>query len=285
MTRKTRRATAALVASLALLAGCGYDTGEDLPGVVSAVTPADARPLTACGGSSGLIESPSYECAFFTPGDGAAVTSALAQALRREGFEVACRAPGEITAVRRSVRVTGEVAQHGSVVASGGVANVYDSGYVPRGAQPIPTGFVAIKIAASRLSESSASFWTSLARKPGRCDAPLPKPNLAEHCVNWWNATGRPTALRALRAHARPRVEIRTDWGVERAACTYTLHTRAGYLRVTTRFEHGRWIWPRLRRAGRVGAFRPNAWLNEDGRSTSRPWASPRPRCACRSRS
>jgi hypothetical protein len=254
-----------VLSSLAILAGCGYDTGSDLPGVVSDVTPPGARLLTRCTGASGLIDSPSHSCTFFARGDGGSVTTAVAQALREQGFEVACRAPGEITAVGEDVRVLVEVAQHGSVVVGNGVVNVFSSGYRPRGSRPIPAGSVALEIGASRLEAASASFWRSLARERGECGATLPKPNLAEHCVNWWNNVGRPTAAKTLRLQAGPEVQIRADWGVGRSACTYTLGTPAGYRRVKARFVHGDWIWPRLRKV-RVVGFRPNALMNEDGR-------------------
>jgi len=254
------------VVSLVVLAGCGYDEGGDLVPVVEAATPAGARLLTACGGSSGLIEEPSHSCTFFARGDGGAVTAGVARALRRDGFDVACPRPGEMTAVRDDVRVHAEVAQYGSVVASGGVANIFDSGYRPRGAKSIPPGSVALKIDAARLVDASASFWRSLARQGGRCAASLSKPNLAERCVNWWHGVGRATAEDALRRGARPPVEIRTAWGIEKAACTYTLRARGRFLRVTARFERGDWIWPPLRELSRPGTFRPNARLNEDGR-------------------
>jgi hypothetical protein len=254
-----------MVASLAILTGCGYDTGSDLPAVVSKVTPAGARLLTRCSGSSGLIDAPAHSCTFFVRGDGSLVTSAVARALREQGFDVACRAPGEITAVGEDVRVLVEVAQYGSVVVGDGGVNVFSSGYRPRGSRPIPAGSVELRIGASRLEEASTSFWRSLARERGKCGARLPKPNLTEHCVNWWNNVGRPTAAKALRLRARREVQIRADWGVERSACTYTLRTSTGYRRVKARFVRGDWIWPSLRKV-RVVAFRPNALMNEDGR-------------------
>lgn len=250
---------------MAILAGCGYDTGSDLPGVVSKVTPAGARPLTDCSGSSGLIDTPSHSCSFFARGDGGSVASAVARALREQGLEVACRAPGKITAVGDDVRVLVEVTQHGSVVVGNGVVNVFSSGYRPRGARSIPTGSVALEIGASRLEDASASFWRTLARKPGRCDATLPKPNLAEHCVNWWNNVGQPTAVKALRLRGGPQVQVRAEWGIERSACIYTLRASAGYLRVRARFVEGDWSWEEPRRV-RAAAFRKNAHLSEDGR-------------------
>jgi hypothetical protein len=252
--------------TLGLLAGCGYDAGSDLPGVVEAVTPADAQLLIRCGGSSGLIEPPSHGCTFFTPGEGSAVTAAVAHALRGQGFEAGCPRPGEINAVREDVRVSVEVTQYGSVVASGGVANVFDVGYRPRGSQPIPTGSVALEISASRLPEGSVGFWVGRANERGRCDAPLPKPNLAANCVNWWNGVGWETGDEAIRLKAQRRVEIRPRWGIEIASCTYILRTTDGYLRVTAHFKSGDWTWPPLRRGSPPTRFQPNGRLNEDGR-------------------
>lgn len=252
----------AMVAALAILEGCGYDTGRDLPGVVAEVTPVGARLLTSCGGSSGLIESPSHGCTFFAPGEGGAVTGAVARALREHGFEVACPTPGQITAVRDDVRVLAQVTQYGSV----GGSVVFDMGYRPRGSQLIPAGSVALRIDASRLETANASFWRSQARKRGRCEAALPKPNLSQYCVNWWNHVGQPTGDKALRLGAQPPVQIRTEWGIERATCSYTLQTPAGYAGVSARFVRGNWIWPELRKITRPDTFRPNARLNEDGR-------------------
>jgi hypothetical protein len=122
-----------------------------------------------------------------------------------------------------------------------------------------------LEIDASRLQESSAPFWRNLARTRGRCGAALPKPNLAEYCVNWWNHVGQPTAATAVRRHVQPQVQIRADWHSERSACTYTLVTSAGFLAVTAQFVHGDWTWPALRSVDRR-AFRPNARLNDEGR-------------------
>lgn len=242
-----------MVAALLMVAGCGYDDGADLAPVVDRATPAGARTLAACGGSDGVIESPSRSCTFFAPGDGGAVTTAVANALRGDGFDVACRRPGEVTAVRDDIRFLAEVTQHGSVDA-------------PGGDKPIPAGSVAVKIDASRLNEASASFWRSLAQEGGNCAARVPKPNLAQFCVNWWNVTGIDTGSDAVRRGARSLVEVRPAWGNETKACTYTLRARGRFLRVTARHEQGDWIWPRLHELDRPGKFRPNARLNEDGR-------------------
>jgi hypothetical protein len=260
------RLTLATLVSLAIVAGCGYDTGGDLPAIVERATPAGAQLVTACGGSSGLIESPSHGCTFLAPGDGGAVTAAVARALREQRFDVACPRPGEITAVRDDVRVLAEVTQYGSIVASGGVANVYGSGYRSRGSQLIPAGSVAVKIGASRLVEVSAPSWRSRAQEGGHCAAALPKPNLVERCVNWWNGVGWRTGDQALSLRARPPVEILTAEGIELATCTYTLRAPGGHVRVEARFESGEWIWPPLRPVARPSTFSPNARLQEDGR-------------------
>jgi hypothetical protein len=241
-----------IAAALLVVAGCAYDDGADLEPVVDRATPAGSRALAACGGSGGLIESPSRSCMFLAPGGGGAVTAAVASALREDGFEVACRRPGEVTAVRGDIRFLAEVTQHGSVDA-------------PGGDKPIPAGSVAVKIDASRLNEASAAFWRSLAREGGPCAAPVPKPNLAEFCVNWWNVSGIDTGSDAVRRGARPPVEVRPGRANGIETCTYTLRARGRFLRVTARSEQGGFIWPRLRVLSRSGAFRPNAHLNEDG--------------------
>lgn len=267
VTRMKSYVVLGLILSVAVFPGCAYDDGDDLKPVVRRVTPEGARLLTACGGSSGLIESPSHSCTFFAPGEGAGTTTAVAGKLRQDGFDVACPRPGEVAAVRDDIRVLVEVAQYGSVVASGGVANVFDPGYQPRRAKVIPDGSVALKISASRLEDASASFWRSRARAGGRCSTPLPKPNLVEHCANWWNGVvGQATGEDALRRGAGPPVEIRRTSGIETAACTYTLRARGRFLQVTARFESGDWIWPPLRKVERPRAFRPNARLSETGR-------------------
>lgn len=252
--------------ALGVFGGCGYDAGSDLPGIVEAVTPAGSRLITACGGSGGLIESPSHSCTFFARGDGSDVTAAVAEGLRGRGFAVACPAAGEITAVDEDVRVLVEVTQYGSVVGSDGVASVSDYGYRPRGSQVIPAGWVALRIAASRLVQASAASWRSRAREGGACHAALTKPNLAEYCVNWWNGLGgRKAAAEALRLRALPPVAVRAEWAIERSACTYTLRSSSGYLRVTARFDDGDWIWSPLEQVDRV-PFRPVARLSDDGR-------------------
>jgi hypothetical protein len=255
-----------LVAAVTALTvgGCAYDEGRDLPPIVERATPSGARLLATCGGSSGLIDPPSYGCVFFARGSGADVTASLARALQRDGFDVSCPRPGEIAAVRDDVRVLADVTEHGSVVASGDIANVFDAGWRPRGSKPIPPGWVALDLDASRLE--SAAFWKARAAGGGRCDRPLPKPNVGQHCVNWWNGVGAPTAAHALRRRVRPFVEVRRRTGIGVATCTYTLRTRTRYLRVTARFADGRWVWPPLRSVDRPRAFRPNARLDDDGR-------------------
>jgi hypothetical protein len=168
----------------------------------------------------------------------------VANALREDGFEVACRTPGEVTAVRDDIRVLAKVTQDGSAA-----------------------GSVAVKIDASRLAEASASYWRNLAREGGRCAAPVQKPNLAEFCVNWWNVSGIDTGSDAVRRGARSPVEVRPAWGNGTETCTYTLRARGRFLRVTARSDpDGGFIWPPLRALTRPGAFRPNAHLDEGGR-------------------
>jgi hypothetical protein len=75
-----------------------------------------------------------------------------------------------------------------------------------------------------------------------------------------------PTAQAAVRQRARPLVEVRRRTGIAVATCTYTLRSPRRYLRVTARFEGGRWDWPPLRPVTRPASFRPNALLHDDGR-------------------
>ncbi len=180
------------------------------------------------------------------------MTTEIANALRGDGFDVACRRPGEITAVRDDIRLLAEVTQHGSVDA-------------PGGAKTIPAGSVAVKIGASRLAKVSASAWRSRAREGGRCDASVAKPNLAEFCVNWWNVSGIDTGRAAVRRGARGAVEVHSAWESDAETCTYTLRARGRFLRVTARSVPDGFHWSQLRALSRPGAFRPNARLN-DGR-------------------
>ena len=246
---KCSRVTLGVVAFLLVAAGCAYDDGSDLEPVVERATPAGASVLAACGGSAGgLIDLPQRSCTFIAPGDSGAVTTAVANALRADGFDVACRRAGEVTAVQDDIRVVAEVTQDGSVA-----------------------GSVAVKIGASRLAEASAAHWRRRAREGGSCAAPVQKPNLAEFCVNWWNVSGIDTGSDAVRRGARSPVEVRPDWEGGTETCTYTLRARRGFLRVTARSDpEGGFIWPRLRALTRPEAFQPNARLNETAGSTSR---------------
>ncbi len=192
------------------------------------------------------------------------MTAAVARALREQGFAAACSTPGEITAVRDNVRVLVEVAQYGSVVASGSVANVFDPGYRPRGSRLIPVGSVVVDVGVSRLSELSASRWRSGAREPGRCDAALQKPDLVARCVNWWNGE-RQSREEADRLGAQPSIEVRPDWGIESSSCAYTIRTNRGYLSTTWRFEDDAWIRPRLHPIKPPAAFRANARMDKYG--------------------
>ncbi len=127
---KRARMALGTLAALVVVAGCAYDDGTDLTPAVERATPAGASVLAACGGSSGLIESASRSWTFFAPGNSGAVTTEIANASRGDGFDVACRRPGEITAVRDDIRLLAEVTQHGSVDAPGGAD---DSGRLSRG--------------------------------------------------------------------------------------------------------------------------------------------------------
>jgi hypothetical protein len=145
-----------------LAVACGYDEGDDLPEVVERATPAGATPVGGCGGSPGLIESPSHECTYLVRGEAGDVTRAVADALLQQGFDVSCRGGEttvEVAGLRGDVRVRAEITAAGSLTDDGdGVVNVFDEGYAPSRAKPIPRGSVALSLSASRQSEASADF-------------------------------------------------------------------------------------------------------------------------------
>jgi hypothetical protein len=251
--RKVALTSTAIV--LLLLAGCGFDEGRDLRPVVERTMPESSRLLGACGGSSGLIDYPSYDCTALARGEGAGTTQTMASALRNAGFDVACPAAGSLVATHRDIRVTADVTQWGSI----GGFGITPGTWRPRGSHPIPHGFVALRLAASRLSDSSAAFYRQLIAKGGRCDRPLLKPNPVLGCVVWWNGpVGRRTREAVPWRSAGPGVEVVANNREGESACTYTIRNRRGFLGVTARFD-GDWHWPPLRRVrGRV-TFRPNA--------------------------
>jgi len=257
----------ALCFAIAILSACGYDTGVDLPPVLERVVPSGARPVTTCGGSSGLIDEPSYSCTYLVRGEAGAIADRIARALRRDGYAVSCPRPGELAALRDDVRVTAEVTAGGSISRSGGVANVFPSGYRPEGSHPIPQGFVALDLGAIRQSEASAAFWRGQVAAGLPCDRAPVAPDPLEVCITWWNGpVGSATSETARRRRAGPGVRVVRSEHPGVSTCTYTVRVPDGFQRLIARFDHGTWIWPPLRAVARPRPFRPNARLARDGR-------------------
>lgn len=253
--------------SVLVVSGCGYDHGRDLGLLVQAVSPTGAHPVTACSGSSGLIENPSYGCTYLVRGNGGAVTESLARALRQEGFAVGCSAPGSLAALRGDVRVTAEVTQYGSIVASGGVVNVFGAGYRPEDSQAIRRGFVALRLDASRQSTASAALWQAQVEDGGRCDRPLVPPDPIEQCLTWWNGpVGQATSAAAVRGRLGPEAQVKRRERPGVSTCTYTLRAPKGIRVMTAIFDHGSWSWPPFDKVELVRTFRPNAILAASGR-------------------
>jgi len=186
-----------------LVAACGYDTGSDLRPALERVTPPGARVIGACGGSSGLIDEPSYTCTYLFPGEGGEVADQIATALRTDGFAVSCSRPGELAALRGDVRITAELTPGGWISTMGGVVNVYPPGYRPEGSRAVAKGSVAVDLSASRQPKASADFWRRYVAGGGRCDRPLVLPHPLEVCVTWWNGE---VGMRASDTAARRRL-------------------------------------------------------------------------------
>jgi hypothetical protein len=201
---------AVAISVLVFAAACGYDEGRDLPGVVEQATPAGAELVGECGGSPGLIESPSHGCTYFVPGEADEVTSAVADALAEQGFDISCRGDEttvEIAGLRGNVRVHAEVTADGSLTDDGdGAINVYEPGYVPPRAQPIPAGSVALDLNASRQSEASADFQREWIADGFTCTEDVLQEQTLEGCVEAWNgpdnAANRRLALGRVRVPA-----------------------------------------------------------------------------------
>ena len=256
----------ALCLLLPLLPACGYDTGADLRPVVERITPSGARPLAACGGSSGLIDEPSYGCKYLVRGEAEKVSEAIASALRSEGFAVSCPRAGELAALRRDIRVTAEVTPSGWISHASGVANVFEGGHRPEGSQPIPKGSVALDLDASRQSDASSAFWRRHVAEGLPCNRSLVQPHPLEHCVTWWNGpVGMETSEAARRRHAGPAVQITRTERPGVSTCTCTVRVRGRFQRVIARFDHGDWIWPPLRAVAPPRRFQPNARLEANG--------------------
>jgi hypothetical protein len=173
------------------VAACGYDTGRDLPGVVDRATPAGAELVGECGGSPGLIESPSHGCTYVVRGELDEVTTVVADALVEQGFDVTCRgdeATVEVAGLRGNVRVSAEVTADGSLTDDGdGAVNVYEPGYSPPRARRIPAGSVALSLAASRQSEASADFQREWIAGGFACAEDVLEEQTLEGCVEAWN--------------------------------------------------------------------------------------------------
>ena len=239
------------------LAGCGFDEGRDLEPVVEQITPASARLLAPCSHTDGLIDYASYSCAVLAEGDAAGTTQAIAAALAEADFAVACPWAGSLVAVRHDIRVTAEVTQWGSVRGSA----VTPGSWRPVGSHPIPHGSVALRLDASRLSDSSRAFYRRLIAQKGRCDRPLPRPDPIAQCVVWWNgAAGRPTREAVPWRTVGPEVEVVGRNREGESTCAYTIRNGRGVLRLSARFD-GDWHWPRLQRVRQAAPFRPNARL------------------------
>ena len=265
-----------LLAVLAVLSatGCGYDDGRDLPGVVEGATPPDSRLVGACGGSSGLIESPSHTCTLFSPGEARGVAITVAGALVDQGFEVSCRGGGvqiTVTGLRDDVRVDAEITADGTVTTSGGVVNVFDPGYVPPAAEAIPPGSVALRLSASRQSDASASFYRSWIREGTSCSAEgFVRLLTLDSCIDGWNARGndarRRLALRRARVPAASIVHLSDAPGVSNGCHFGFLARRGRYLMLEFRRHDDRldWAGPELGYFSGEG-FEPDARLRADG--------------------
>jgi hypothetical protein len=186
------------VASVVLFAAaCGYDEGKDLPGIVERAAPAEAELIGECAGPGGLIESPSYHCTYFAHGEAIEVTTAVADALAEQNFDVSCRDGDiaiEIAGFRADVGVRAEVTADGSVTDSGdGAVNVFEPGYVPPGAKPIPTGAVALALSASRLTDAGADTQQEWVADGVACSADRLRQQTLAGCVEAWNGPGNDT--------------------------------------------------------------------------------------------
>ena len=256
MARNLALASTAIV--LPFLAACGFDEGRDLRPVVEQVMPARARLLASCSHTDGLIDYPAYSCTALVKGDGAGTTQAIATALAKADFQVACPSAGSLVATRNDIRVIVEVTQWGSLRGSAITAGSWR----PVGSHPIPRGSVALRLDASRLSDSSTGFYRELIAKGGRCDRPLPRPSPVRQCVVWWNGpVGRPTREALPRRAEGPEVEVVGRNREGESTCTYTIRSGRRFLRVTARFD-GDWHWPPLGRVHGRPTFRPNARLH-----------------------
>lgn len=253
-------------------AGCGYDEGKDLPGIVEAVAPAASHVVGTCGGSSGLIESPSHGCTFFAPGEPRKVAVAVARALIKQGFEVSCRGGGmtiEVTGLRGDVRAAAEITGDGTVTTSGGVVNVFAPGYVPPGADPIPTGSVALKLSASRQSDASAGFNQSRIREGAPCSTTGLRRQTLDLCIEEWNGLGneRNRRLALQRARVPAASVFRLSVSGVSSGCHFGFLARRGrYLILQSTWEDDHLAWAEPEVGYSSGKrFEPHAKLRPDG--------------------
>lgn len=257
-----------------MVAACGYDAGKDLPGVVDRATPAGAEPVGECGGSPGLIESPSHHCTYFVPGELNEVTTVVADALVEQGFDVSCRGDQttvEIAGLRGNVRVHAEVTADGSLTDDGdGAVNVYEPGYVPRRAQPIPAGSVALSLAASRQPEASADFQREWNAGGFVCAEDVLEEQTLQGCVETWNgpdnAANRRLALGRVRVPAAYVVLQSNEPGVSSGCFFGFLAHRGRYLIFESSWKDGGLVFaePELGYSSQKG-FDADANVRGDG--------------------
>jgi hypothetical protein len=271
------RANVVGLAAVALATSCGYDEGKDLPAIVERATPGGARVVGSCGGSSGLIESPSHGCTFFVTGEPAEVTVAVAIALVKQGFDVSCRgAPqaAEITGLRGNVRATGKVTDNGAAVVSAtdsSAVNVYPAGYVPEGGKPIPAGQVALRLDASRQSEASVASYRSWVANGVPCTRDGLRRQTLDECVDQWNAPANGANRRLAASRARvPEADVllrrSNEPGVSTGCFFGFLAPRGRYLILKGAWQGDRLAWeePELGYAKKKDVD-PEAELRPDG--------------------
>jgi hypothetical protein len=277
----------ALLAAVLLVAtaGCGWDEGKDLPPIVEAATPPAARLVGACGRSPGLVEAPSHGCTFFAPGGLAQVIGHVAAALASEGFAVSCSGDdsvAEVRALRGDVEVLGGVTADGTVTVAEGdpsVVNVFEPGYKPPGARPIPRGFVALRLSALRTTSSSAERERGRVARGVPCTEEGLRRQTLQGCLDGWNAVGNEAARRRARRDARlPGAEVlllAVGPGVSRGCFVGFLARDGRYLYFRSRWRDERLAWapPELGYHSGQG-FDPEARLRGDGTLVALPGAT-----------
>jgi hypothetical protein len=257
---------------VAAAAGCGYDTGGDLRPVVADATPPGARLVGACGGSSGVIESPSHSCKYLVPGNAGQAAVRVAQALEQNGFRVSCEARGyEITLLgeRGDIRVVARAVAAGTVIGDGDVVNV-NPGTAATGGRQIPRGFAFLDLDASRRIDTSEE----LAVRSGSCAAPA----LAQlgrrarggslelvRCELGWNPPANARSRRMVaRRHPAPIVAVFDDTRVD--GCVFRFVVGRAAYDVKAEWVDSRLVVdrPLLQRIYGVGD--PRTWLHANAR-------------------